>query len=65
MAQTIGSPVAVDRDAQARAESYGAGLAPFFMSLALWIGGFVLFTRMRALSTRALAAGQPGWSNTN
>ena len=23
------------------------------MSLALWIGGFVLFTRMRALSTRA------------
>jgi putative membrane protein len=61
MAQTIGSPVAVDRDAQARAESYGAGLAPFFMSLALWIGGFVLFTRMRALSARALAAGQPGW----
>ena len=31
------------------------------MSLALWIGGFVLFTRMRALSSRALAAGQPGW----
>ncbi len=61
MAQTIGSPVAVDRDAQARAGSYGAGLAPFFMSLALWIGGFVLFTRMRALSSRALAAGQPGW----
>ena len=61
MAQTIGSPVTVDRDAEARAASYGAGLAPFFMSLALWIGGFVLFTRMRALSTRALAAGQPGW----
>ena len=61
MAQTIGSPVAVDRDAEARAASYGAGLAPFFMSLALWIGGFVLFTRMRALSSRALAAGQPGW----
>jgi putative membrane protein len=61
MAQTIGSPVAVERDAAAKAASYGAGLAPFFMSLALWIGGFVLFTRMRALSTRALAAGQPGW----
>jgi putative membrane protein len=61
MAQTIGTPVTVDRDAEARAASYGAGLAPFFMSLALWIGGFVLFTRMRALSTRALAAGQPGW----
>lgn len=61
MAQTIGSPVAVDRDAEAAAASYGAGLAPFFMSLALWIGGFVLFTRMRALSSRALAAGQPAW----
>ncbi|GGL38325.1 YhgE/Pip domain-containing protein [Phycicoccus endophyticus] len=61
MAETIGSPVAVDRDAEAAAGSYGAGLAPFFMSLALWIGGFVLFTRMRALSTRALAAGQPAW----
>ena len=61
MAQTIGSPVTVDRDAEAQAASYGAGLAPFFMSLALWIGGFVLFTRMRALSSRALAAGQPGW----
>ena len=61
MAETIGSPVAVDRDAEAAAGSYGAGLAPFFMSLALWIGGFVLFTRMRALSARALAAGQPAW----
>ncbi|MBM6401903.1 YhgE/Pip domain-containing protein [Phycicoccus sonneratiae] len=60
-AETIGSPVAVDRDAEAAAGSYGAGLAPFFMSLALWIGGFVLFTRMRALSGRALAAGQPAW----
>ncbi|MGG5257872.1 YhgE/Pip family protein [Phycicoccus avicenniae] len=61
MAETIGSPVAVSRDAEAAAGSYGAGLAPFFMSLALWIGGFVLFTRMRALSARALAAGQPAW----
>ena len=61
LAATIASPVTVSRDADAPAGSYGAGLAPFFMSLALWIGGFVLFTRMRALSARALAAGQPAW----
>ncbi len=60
-AETIGSPVTVQRNAEAAAATYGAGLAPFFMTLALWIGGFVLFTRMRALSSRALSAGQPGW----
>ena len=60
-AETIGSPVTVERNAEAAAATYGAGLAPFFMTLALWIGGFVLFTRMRALSARALAAGQPAW----
>jgi len=61
VAQTLGNPVGVHDVSQASAADYGAGLAPFFMSLALWIGGFVLFTRVRPLSTRALAAGQPAW----
>lgn len=61
MAETIGNPVGVQREAGAEATTYGAGLAPFFLSLSMWIGGFVLFTRMRALSSRALAAGQPAW----
>lgn len=61
VAETLGNPVGVAAATEAAAATYGAGLAPFFMSLALWIGGFVLFTRMRPVSTRALAAGQPGW----
>ncbi|WP_370894691.1 YhgE/Pip family protein [Janibacter sp. GXQ6167] len=60
VAQTIGNPLKTESDAIATAGSYGAGLAPFFMSLALWIGGYVLFLIVRPLSTRALATSQ--WS---
>ncbi|GAA2774262.1 YhgE/Pip domain-containing protein [Saccharopolyspora taberi] len=60
-AATIGDPVAVDTNALVKADTYGAGLAPFFMGLALWIGGFVLFLLMRPLSNRALAAGVAPW----
>ena len=56
VAQTIGSPVTVQNSLQATAGSYGAGLAPFFLSLALWIGAYVLFLLVRPLSPRALAA---------
>ena len=58
-AETIGDPVAVKEDTLARAGSYGAGLAPFFMSLAAWIGAYVLFLLVRPLSSRALAANGP------
>jgi putative membrane protein len=61
MAQTIGNPVGVTSTSQATAGSYGAGLAPFFLSLALWIGAYVLFLLVKPLSSRALAAGQPSW----
>ncbi|MFL6140945.1 MAG: YhgE/Pip family protein [Labedaea sp.] len=57
-ARTIGNPVAVNSVADARAGSYGAGLAPFFLGLATWIGAFVLFLVVRPLSKRALAAGR-------
>lgn len=60
-ADTIGDPVAIDTNALVKADTYGAGLAPFFMGLALWIGGFVLFLLMRPLSSRALAAGVAPW----
>ncbi|WP_323096842.1 YhgE/Pip domain-containing protein [Intrasporangium sp. YIM S08009] len=58
MAQTIGNPVGVSNGSLSSAGSYGAGLAPLFMSLALWIGAYVLFLFVRPLSTRALATSQ-------
>lgn len=54
VAQTIGAPVGIASEALAKAGSYGAGLAPFFLSLALWIGGFTLFTRARPLVEEAI-----------
>lgn len=58
-AQVIGDPVATRTVGQATAGSYGAGLAPFFLGLAVWVGAFVIFMLVRPLSRRALAAGQP------
>ncbi|MBB2985332.1 YhgE/Pip family protein [Terracoccus luteus] len=58
VAQTIGSPVTVDTSSMSSAGSYGAGLAPLFLSLALWIGAYVLFLVVRPLSPRALATSQ-------
>ncbi|OZM72163.1 ABC transporter [Amycolatopsis antarctica] len=56
-ASTIADPVSVNSVGVASAGTYGAGLAPFFMALATWIGAFVLFLLLRPLSTRSLAAG--------
>lgn len=55
-AGTIGDPVSVRGVSQTSAGSYGAGLAPFFLGLAAWIGAFVLFLLLRPLSRRGLAA---------
>ena len=61
VAQTLGDPVGVKGLSLASAATYGAGLAPFFLSLALWIGAYVLFLLIKPLSPRALAASQPSW----
>ena len=57
-AKTIGDPVAVTTVAHDAAGTYGAGLAPFFLSLASWIGAYVMFLVVKPLSRRALAAGR-------
>jgi putative membrane protein len=57
-ASTLADPVGVKSKEQAEAGSYGAGLAPFFLSLGAWIGGYVLFLLVRPLSNRAIAANQ-------
>jgi putative membrane protein len=60
-AKTIGNPVSFNTVGDVHAGSYGAGLAPFFLGLATWIGAFVLFLLIKPLSSRAIAAGQPAW----
>ncbi|MDV6012236.1 YhgE/Pip domain-containing protein [Haloechinothrix sp. LS1_15] len=56
-ASTIANPVGIDSHSMAAAGSYGAGLAPYFMALAAWVGAFVMFLLLRPLSVRALAGG--------
>jgi putative membrane protein len=55
-ADTIGDPVALRQDAVTQAGEYGAGLAPFFISLAAWIGIYALFLIVKPLSRRAITA---------
>ena len=57
----MADPVAVSNVSQAKAGSYGAGLAPFFLTLALWIGIFMLVQAMRPVTQRALASNAPSW----
>jgi len=55
-AAAIADPVLVKKTALTEAENYGAGLAPFFITLAAWIGMYALFLLVRPLSRRALTA---------
>jgi len=57
----IGDPVAISKISQAKASTYGAGLAPFFLSLALWVGIFMLVQAMRPITQRALASNARSW----
>ncbi|GAA1453796.1 YhgE/Pip family protein [Nesterenkonia lacusekhoensis] len=52
----IGNPLNITQSAQAEAGSYGAGMAPFFMGLALWIGALVMLQVLRPFSPRAVAS---------
>ncbi|MHC5797939.1 YhgE/Pip family protein [Lacisediminihabitans sp. FW035] len=55
-ANLIANPLAVKQSAITQAANYGAGLAPFFLALASWIGIYALFLLVRPLSRRALTA---------
>jgi putative membrane protein len=55
-ADLIANPLAVKQTAITQAANYGAGLAPFFLALASWIGIYALFLLVRPLPRRALTA---------
>jgi len=52
----IADPVAIENTAVTAAGTYGAGLAPFFASLASWIGIYALFLIVKPVSKRAITA---------
>ncbi|WP_417288551.1 YhgE/Pip family protein [Corynebacterium variabile] len=56
-ATTIGGPLALASQDDVEVSSFGTGLSPFFISLALFIGGIVIFQIFKPLQQRAIAAG--------
>ncbi len=55
-ASTIADPVNLHNDSVTSAGTYGAGLAPFFVALAGWIGIYALFLIIKPVSRRAITA---------
>lgn len=59
VASVMSSPVDLEHSSLANGRNYGEGMGPFFMCLALWIGGLMLVQTLRRLNNRALASKAP------
>ncbi|WP_182358190.1 YhgE/Pip domain-containing protein [Tomitella gaofuii] len=55
VSSTIGAPVGVDEDSVTHAPTFGIGFAPFFLSLALYVGGIIVWMLLRPIQQRPLA----------
>lgn len=56
VADTIGGPVQLETAHENAAPNFGTGMAPFFLTLALFFGALVLWMILRPLQSRAVAA---------
>jgi putative membrane protein len=56
VADTIGGPVNLETTHENAAPNFGTGMAPFFVTLALFFGALVLWMVLRPLQNRAIAA---------
>jgi putative membrane protein len=54
-ADVYGSPVDISESNLHRADTYGRGLAPFFIGIALWVFGLIAYLLLRPVHSRALA----------
>ncbi|MGV0409662.1 YhgE/Pip family protein [Corynebacterium resistens] len=63
-ASTIGGPVEMDSFNDSGQQTFGGGLAPFFFSLALYIGGIIVFVMLRPLQARTVNSGIHSWRAT-
>ena len=56
----LADPVALNQQWANESKSFGEGFAPFFIALATFVGALISWLLLRALPTRALAAGASG-----
>lgn len=61
LAQTAATPVEDAIERVNGVDSYGAGLAPYFIALALWVGAMAIYLLLRPFPQRALASTAGGW----
>ncbi|MEU6248169.1 YhgE/Pip domain-containing protein [Glycomyces sp. NPDC047010] len=54
-AEAYGSPVAISEKNLNPADTYGRGLAPFFIAIALWVFGLMAYLVLSTVNQRALA----------
>ncbi len=59
LAAVAATPIVADVARMNAVKNNGAGLAPYFMALALWVGSLAVYLLLRPLSPRALASGAP------
>jgi putative membrane protein len=59
LAAVATTPIVADVTRVNPVKNNGAGLAPLFMALALWVGSLAVYLLLRPLSPRALASGAP------
>ena len=68
-ASAIATPVTTVTGHVHEADSWGEGFAPFFISLALWVGALITWLLLRPLQTRALMTSVNGfrmaWGSLN
>ncbi|MFC4224052.1 YhgE/Pip domain-containing protein [Lysinibacter cavernae] len=58
--EVIAQPIELHETWDNKSPSFGEGFAPFFIALATFVGALITWLIMRALPTRALAAGATG-----
>lgn len=56
LSKVAATPVTTDDSRLHGVASYGQGLAPYFMALALWVGAMAIFLLLRPISARAIAS---------
>ncbi|MBO3142721.1 YhgE/Pip domain-containing protein [Dermatophilus congolensis] len=61
LSAVVAKPVDGENVRLNRVANYGAGLAPYFSALGLWVGGMGLFFMLRPLPKRAMASTASPW----
>ncbi|RJL30547.1 YhgE/Pip domain-containing protein [Bailinhaonella thermotolerans] len=57
----MSEPVRLSTAIDNKVPNYGTGFAPFFVPLALWVGGMLTFMLFKPLNSRLLAGTAPPW----